>query len=132
MPEKPSNPLRVVLIEDSPKLCEMLKDMLEELGDVEVVADADDEQTAIAALERQAADLAIVDLELREGSGLGVLGRLKAEPERFGKVRAVVFSNYGHRTLRSRCAALGADRFFDKSMQLDELIDYVEDALRRR
>ena len=82
-------PLRVVLIEDSPILRDMLRELLDELDGVQVVADADDEAGALAELERHRADLAIVDLELRAGSGLGVLDRLHAEPARYGHPRAV-------------------------------------------
>jgi hypothetical protein len=39
-----------------------------------------------------------------------------------------VFSNHGHRIVRARCSALGVEHFFDKSYQLDELIEYVQAA----
>ena len=121
--------LRVVLVEDSAMLRGMLCEMLAELDGVGVVAEAEDEQGALAALETQRPDLAIIDLELRQGSGLGVLRQLQAEPERFGRPRAVVFSNYGHAPVRARCEQLGVERFFDKSFQLDELIDFVQAAV---
>ena len=121
--------LRVVLVEDSAMLRGMLCEMLAELDGVGVVAEAEDEQGALAALEAQRPDLAIIDLELRMGSGLGVLRQLQAEPERFGRPRAVVFSNYGHAPVRARCEQLGVERFFDKSFQLDELIDFVQAAV---
>ncbi|WP_068638024.1 response regulator [Thauera butanivorans] len=126
-----SSSLRVVLIEDSPILCAMLRDMLNELDGVEVVADADGEQAAVAELERQQADVVIVDLELRQGSGLGVLACLQAEPERYGSPRAVVFSNYGHSALRARCKGLGVEYFFDKSFQMDELLEFIQSAAAR-
>ena len=128
--EPPAAPvLRVVLVEDSAMLRGMLCEMLAELDGVGVVAEAEDEQGALAALETQRPDLAIIDLELRQGSGLGVLRQLQAEPERFGRPRAVVFSNYGHAPVRARCEQLGVERFFDKSFQLDELIDFVQAAV---
>ena len=129
-PEPAAAPaLRVVLVEDSAMLRGMLCEMLAELDGVGVVAEAEDEQGALAALETQRPDLAIIDLELRQGSGLGVLRQLQAEPERFGRPRAVVFSNYGHAPVRARCEQLGVERFFDKSFQLDELIDFVQAAI---
>ena len=57
--------LRVVLVEDSAMLRGMLCEMLAELDRVSVVAEAEDEQGALAALETQRPDLAIIDLELR-------------------------------------------------------------------
>lgn len=130
MTQAAAAPLRVFLIEDSPILRAMLRDMLGELEGVEVVGDADDESGALAELERQCADLAIVDLELRAGSGLGVLSRLSAEPERYGRPRAVVLTNHGHSAIRARCAALGVERFFDKSFQMDDLVDFIEEVVR--
>lgn len=121
--------LRVVLVEDSAMLRGMLREMLAELDGVGVMAEAEDEAGALAALEAQRPDLAIIDLELRTGSGLGVLRQMQAEPERFGRPRAVVFSNYGHAPVRARCEQLGVERFFDKSFQLDELIDFVQAAV---
>lgn len=132
MNETAPAPLRIFLIEDSAILRAMLRDMLSELDGVDVVGDADDESGALAELERHGADLAIVDLELRAGSGLGVLSRLNAEPERYGRPRAVVLTNHGHSAIRARCAVLGVVRFFDKSFQMDELVAFIEDAVRAR
>lgn len=118
-------PLRVVLVEDSPRLCRLLAGILGELEGVAVVGEAADEASAIRLLGECQADLVIVDLELGSGSGLGVLRVLASHPGRFGQLRAVVFSNYGHPSLRERCHNLGADGFFDKAFQFDDLIDYV-------
>lgn len=118
-------PLRVVLVEDSPRLCRLLAGILGELDGVAVVGEAADEPTAIRLLGECQADLAIVDLELGAGSGLEVLRILAEEPRRFGRLRTVVFSNYGHPSLRECCRGLGADGFFDKAFQLDDLIEYV-------
>ena len=119
-------PLRVLLIEDSPLLGSLLGAMLEELEGVSVVAIAADEAEALQALQERQPDLAIVDLNLREGSGLGVLRALRAKPERYGRPATAVFTNHAHAHLRERCRALGVDRFFDKALEMDALLDYVE------
>lgn len=124
--EKEGRGLRVMLIEDSPLLCEMLSEMLGELDGVQVVARAADEHAAIEALAVHRPDLAVIDIELKDGSGIGVLQALHDDPQRFGRPRAVVFSNHGHRIVRRRCTELGVEHFFDKSYQLDDLVDYVQ------
>jgi DNA-binding NarL/FixJ family response regulator len=65
--------------------------------------------------------LLIVDLFLKEGSGLGVLAGCK---ERRDGQRVVVLSNYVTADIRARCEALGADAVFDKSRDLDAFIEY--------
>lgn len=120
--------LRIVLIEDSSLLRQVLGNVLTELAGVEVVGGADDECSAIELLQQQQPDLAIVDLELREGSGIGVLRALFMNPGQFGHPRAVVFSHHGRKLVRERCFALGIDGFFDKATQMGELLAYVRQA----
>lgn len=117
--------LKVILIEDSAILRQRLREVLDEIAGVEVVGGAGDERGALELLQTAHPDLAIVDLELDSGSGLGVLSALAQSPERFGKTRAVVFSSHGHRVVRERCRALGVDRFFNKDTELHDLLDYV-------
>lgn len=121
-----AQPLRILLIEDSARLCDMLRDMLNDLDNVEVVATTPDESGALELLKQHEIALAIVDLELRQGSGLGVLEHIKSQPHIYGSPDTVVFSNYGHDILRKRCSALGVRFFFDKSFQLDELLNHVQ------
>lgn len=128
-PAAAATSLKVVLIEDSLPVRQALGQILGEVAGVEVVGDAADERTAIDLLQRQQPDLAILDLELRSGSGLGVLRALSRSPERFGHPRAVVFSSHGHAVLRARCSALGVERFFDKASGIDALLAYVRQAL---
>lgn len=122
-------PLTIALIEDSSLLRLILDARLGELSGVEVVGGADEESTAIELLRRRQPDLAIVDLKLRAGSGLGVLQELFRHPERFGHPKTVVFSHHDQALVRERCFALGADRFFDKATQMEALLDYVRRAL---
>jgi DNA-binding NarL/FixJ family response regulator len=115
--------LRCFIVEDSPVIRQNLIAMLEELLPVEVVGEVEDESEAVAWLRSPAgqADLMIIDVFLKSGSGLEVLAQARSLG-RGGKL--VVLSNYATPDIRRRCAALGADRVFDKSGELDELIAY--------
>ncbi len=125
-------PLRIFLVEDSAPTVENLSAMLRLLYAAEVVGHAGDESTALASILREHAsqplDLVIIDVFLREGSGLGLLDQLGQRA--LGMAR-VVFSNYAKPEVGRACLALGADRFFDKSTDVDELIDYCQ-ALQAR
>lgn len=65
--------------------------------------------------------LAIVDLFLKEGSGLGVLTNCRNR-ESYQKV--VLLTNYATPEIRKRALLLGADAVFDKSSEIDELLAY--------
>ena len=111
------------LIEDSPVIREHLTATLEELTPVRVVGVAAEEATATRWLQDPShrCDLVIVDLVLEGGSGLGVL---RGADTRHDQRRFVVLTNYASDEMRERCAELGAERVFDKSNELDALIDY--------
>lgn len=115
--------LRAFIVEDNPVILNNLIATLEELTDLRVVGTVGNESDAVQALTQRAPelDLVIVDLFLNAGSGLGVL---KSAQGLHLNARRVVLTNYATPDMRRRCTALGADQVFDKSSELDELIDY--------
>ena len=117
--------LKAFIVEDSPVIRENLIAALEELAPVHVVGTAEDEPGAVAwlASAEHACDLVIIDIFLKTGSGLGVL---KSSADWSRRRKMVVLSNYATADMRQRCLALGADRLFDKSTEIDALIQYCE------
>lgn len=116
-------PISTFIVEDSPIILTNLVATLEELAPVKVVGSAADESGALRWLGEPAnrCDLVIIDVVLKNGSGLGVL---KGSTHQGLKARRVVLTNYATPDMRRRCTELGADRVFDKSSELEELIAY--------
>lgn len=124
------NPVRTYIVEDNPTIRENLVATLEELGGVAPVGFAETEQQGSHWLTEHTGqwDLAIVDLFLKQGSGLGVL---QACRDRQPDQKVIVLTNYATPDIRVRCQQLGVDAVFDKSTDIDALIDYCLD-LRER
>jgi DNA-binding NarL/FixJ family response regulator len=114
---------RAYIVEDNATIRENLIATLEELARVEPVGFSETENEARLWLldNPQGWDIAIVDLFLRQGSGLGVLQSLE---QRGPQQRVVVLSNYATPDIRKRCAQLGVDAVFDKSNEIDALVDF--------
>lgn len=114
---------RAYIVEDSATIRDNLIETLRELALVDPVGTAETEQEGREWLARNDAqwDLAIVDLFLREGSGLNIL-----EACRWRKPgqKMIVLSNHATRDVRWRCTQLGADAVFDKSTEIDALLEY--------
>ena len=119
------------LVEDSSTIRDNLISTLEEIAPVKVVGFAETEDEASAWLSNHNCDwqLAIVDLFLKEGSGLGVL---RGCQNRTANQKVIVLTNYATNDIRRRCAELGSDAVFDKSNELDELLDYCTLATARK
>ncbi|MBP6898404.1 MAG: response regulator transcription factor [Gammaproteobacteria bacterium] len=114
---------RIFIVEDNPTIRDSLIPTLEDLTDAEIVGLAEGEDEAVRWMQSHSDgwDLAIVDLFLRQGSGLGVLRRVRNGGAR---QRMVVLTNYATADMRRRCSDAGADRVFDKSNDLDAFFDY--------
>ncbi|OOG41143.1 response regulator [Polaromonas sp. A23] len=115
--------LKTYIVEDNPTIRDNLMATLEELADIDAVGTAETENEGKAWLLQNGNpwDLAIVDLFLKQGSGLGVL---EACRNREAHQKVIVLSNYATADIRKRCAQLGADAVFDKSNEIDALVDY--------
>ena len=115
--------LRTYIVEDNATIRENLVGALEELASIASLGWAETEDAAKQWLAAHDGgwDLAIVDLFLKQGSGLGVL---EAARRRTSGQRVVVLSNYATPDMRQRCEQLGADAVFDKSNEIDALVDY--------
>ena len=111
------------LVEDNPIILTNLIETLSEIAHLEVTAHAATQTEANGWLAQHQANwhLAIVDLFLQQGSGLGVL---QACRDRAPHQKVVILTNYATPEIRQRSAALGADAVFDKSTELDGLLDY--------
>ena len=121
--EAPARSLGVYVVEDNVIVLESLIAALEELAPVHVVGTAADEGVAVEwlAANGERCDLVIIDIFLRTGSGLGVISAARRKrPE----AALVVLSNYATEEMQSRCLASGADRVFDKSRDIDQLVAY--------
>lgn len=118
------NMLRTFLVEDSSVIRENLVATLEELvPTLKVLGFADSEGDARAWLDEPGneCEFVVIDLFLRQGSGMQVLEHLRTLGHAADRV---VLTSYATPDVRRRCLALGASRVFDKSREIDALIEH--------
>src|SRR6201996_8507043 len=119
-------PLLVLLIEDSPLIRRSLVEAIDASGLLRVAAYADSADEAIALLSDEAFDAVIVDLQLKQGSGVPVLAYLQREGL-IDSVFAAVLPNPARPAYRERCEQSGLRHFYDKSFEFDRVIDALHD-----
>ncbi|HET8748697.1 MAG TPA: response regulator [Ramlibacter sp.] len=105
---------RVFVCEDADGIQFFIGDLLQTIGGLEVVGSASTEPDAkFWLLANQAEwEIAIVDLVLEQGSGLGVI---TAARETHPAGRVIVFSSYATPAIRSHCLSMGAEQVFAKT-----------------
>jgi CheY-like chemotaxis protein len=115
--------IRVLLVEDDRRVHGIVAELLQSVGDLTPVSTVTTEAEANLWLQEnpQGWDLAVIDLILDEGTGLGVLTKCRARP---GVGKAVVLSNYVSPVIHTHCLKLGADAVFHKAHDMQRFIEF--------
>jgi len=112
--------LRVFLVEDLPAVREVVIESLAEIDGLDVAGFAATEAGALAWLDTHDCDVVIVDLELKQGNGIGVLKGL-ADSASLHDPLKIVYSNHVNASIRSLAKQFGAQHFFDKTLDTPRL-----------
>ena len=118
----PGKSVKVLLVEDSAVLAEILSEALSELPEVELVGAVDSETEAFRIIAREHVDLIFLDLQLKQGTGFGILRSL-ADMHR--APRSVVLTNHDLPEYQTAAMALGATYFLDKARDFHRLPEIV-------
>lgn len=114
----PEKSVKVLLVEDSAVLAEILSEALTQLPEVDLVGVVDSETEAFEIITRERIDLIFLDLQLRQGTGFGILRSLATMSP---APRSVVLTNHDLPEYQTAAMALGATYFLDKARDFHRL-----------
>ena len=126
--------MNALVVEDSPQIAERLVELVSVPNRVEVVATAATEDEALTACDRHTIGLAIVDLQLAQGTGFGVIRRSEERRAAAGSSPAciVVLTNHAVPALKVAAFEAGADYFLDKSKDFATIPRLIGELLATR
>ena len=122
-----SNPLRVLVIDDEPAIRRFLRTSLTAQG--YSLLEAEDGETGLAMLQRNAVDVLILDLGLPGIGGLDVLKKLR---DGHSAVPVIVLSSRDDETGKVTALDMGADDYVTKPFGMDELLARIRAAVRHK
>jgi DNA-binding NarL/FixJ family response regulator len=112
--------MKLLIIDDSQKVTTNLKKLLTSVNDVEVVGTAEDVSSGIKAINKFTPDTVIIDILLPEGTGFDVLKHVK---DNHPNMTSIMLTNFSNERFKIKAEGEGADFFFDKSNDIEKLID---------
>jgi len=118
---------RVLVLDDEPAIRRFLRTSLSAQG--YAVLEAEDGETGLALLQRNAIDVLVLDLGL---PGIGGLDVLKTMRENGSSVPVIVLSSRADETGKVAALDLGADDYVTKPFGMEELLARIRAALRHR
>lgn len=114
--------IRVLLVDDHPVVRAGYQRLLEQAGDIAVVAQADRVDKAYAEFVAHMPDVIVTDLSMPGSGGLELIRRILA---RDASARVLVFSMHDNALLVRRALEAGARGFLSKGAAPDSLIEAV-------
>lgn len=124
--QPPPEPLRVVLIDDTPDIRLLIRMALERHGQFAVVGEASDGRAGVETVVRERPDVALVDLAMPVMDGLEVLARIRRDAPR---TKAIVLSGFDSRLMSERAVAAGAIAYIQKGASTKRVVSAVCSAL---
>ena len=119
--------LRVVVAEDHHIVRNGVSKLLEELGDIQVVGEADNGKDAIRLIKLLKPDVLVLDLSMPQIGGLETLKQIRMFPS---KPKIVILSMHEDATLVQQALEYGALGYVLKRSVIEELRDAVHAASR--
>ncbi|MEI8174309.1 MAG: response regulator transcription factor [Deltaproteobacteria bacterium] len=116
--------MKVLIVDDSKIVCNGLRQMLNNIADVVVVGEAHNADEAVTAITGLKPDVVILDIRLPGKSGIEVLKDIR---DKKLPIRVIMLTNYPYPQYRKKCEELGADYFFDKVTEIEEIPKVIEE-----
>ena len=119
---------RVLIVEDSPTMRQLLVFALRRLRDVEIV-EAQDGMDGLRKISSDHYDIALIDINMPVMDGLKLI-RLIRDEETLKQIPIVVVTTEGADEDRDRALALGANEYLTKPIQANRVLSVVKDLLK--
>ncbi|MGD0191335.1 MAG: response regulator transcription factor [Rhizomicrobium sp.] len=117
---------KVFLVDDHPLVREWLTNLVNQLPDLIVCGEAATAEAALGGIGSQRPDIAIVDLSLKEGSGLDLIKNIKAE---FPETAIIVLSMHDERYYAERTMRAGARGYVMKGEITSDILSAIREVL---
>jgi len=114
--------INLLICDDHALIRQGLKQVLADVPDIHVAAEAADGATALQRVRQGGIDVVLLDIALPNRDGLDVLKQLRTD---FPKVPVLILSTYPEKQYAVRCLKLGAAGYLNKSADQDLLVGAI-------
>ena len=119
---------RILIVEDSPTMRQLLVFALKRLKDVDIV-EAQDGMDGLRKVTGDRFDLALVDINMPVMDGLKLISLIRGEPN-LEQMPICVITTEGAREDRDRALVLGADEYLTKPIQANKVLGVAKSLLK--
>ncbi|QDU01751.1 Response regulator UvrY [Gimesia chilikensis] len=117
---------RIMIVDDHPIVREGYSRLIEREGNLQVCAEADSKSVALNQIMNDPPELVIVDISLKDGSGLELMKDIKAQ---FKQIKMLAVSMHDENLFAERCIRAGALGFVNKQQAPEQLVTAIHRVL---
>jgi DNA-binding NarL/FixJ family response regulator len=121
--------IRVLLVEDSQHVRRRVRSLIEEGGPVKIVGEAATTTHARKLFLEHRPEVVVLDLQLEDGTSYAVLREIK---QTHPACVVIVLTNFAIPECRESCRALGANFFFDKAKEFEQVPEVLGEMRRAK
>lgn len=121
--------LKIYIVDDSPYVRKSLVRVISEIPGIRIVGEGENVKSALKFLSDNESDVYILDYNLPDGTGVDIVKSIKQKKT---NSLCVVISNIVDEPLRKSILKSGADYFFDKSIEIDDLFSLLENLAKEK
>jgi DNA-binding NarL/FixJ family response regulator len=114
--------MKIVIADDSVLLRDRIKESLKDINNIEIVGEASNGIEALEIINEKIPDFILLDIRMPGLNGIEVLKKIKGNLK---KAKVCIFTNYPYSQYRTKCMEEGADYFFDKNINFQEVKNLI-------
>ncbi len=119
------NKKKVLIVDDNPKICETLSDILDEEG-YQIIT-ACNGQDALEKIHDDSFNLVITDIKMPIMDGMALLKEIEKS---HANIEVILITSYGDQGQQVEATRLGAYEYLNKPLNIEQLKDIVARALK--
>ena len=116
-----------ILIDDSEIVASRLSNLLAGNPAISLAGVARSIHDGYEMIERELPQVVIINSRLPDGTALSMIRKLK---DRYPDIQIVILSNENNDYYKTKCLEMGATRVLDKSRELPDIMDVIDDIQR--
>jgi DNA-binding NarL/FixJ family response regulator len=124
--------MNLLVMDDAAAIRERVVELLSDIHEIDEILESEDAVSALRLIGEKQPEVVILDIQVPPSgmlrNGIDVLRLTK---QQFPRTGVIMLTNFANPRYRDECARLGADFFFDKSSEFEQVPEAVLTILRR-
>ena len=124
--------MNLLIMDDAANIRHRIVELLSEVAGIDTIIESEDVASAVKAIKEHKPEVVILDIQVPpDGPLRNGIDVLKLTKQQFPRTGVIMLTNFANPRYREECKRLGADYFFDKSSEFEQVPEAVLRMLKK-